>query len=366
MDQEIAPFLLFTENDYPPDTPHLRMELALKPDLTEDSDCNLNVTIQRTRDMHEEQCIFHWNGREDGCGPLGFLLFRHTENGLRKINIDMDSHLSKPLQTPFVVDGFNYTFEVAPEGNVGFLITLPKRYRKELKTGAKYELVWPGGEIAIWDWGTINQYLGHELGIKSPKICLPAARVTLEFTEPGTPKLSVVLECEKTIPQYSKGPVRISVTYEAAPESSPIIFHTAPFGSWYGPREGFRLYRRRGDLWETVEEDDSCYMIVDEPDIAVNVVQDENFAGLQPGQTWTTSERLDGHLPDDVTAGDLFRYVFKGVEVDWWDWGGNTEHKNTTVKLPCFINGRVVEPNDNGGRQKLIVPASNSVEFTIV
>lgn len=106
------------------------------------------------------------------------------------------------------------------------------------------------------------------------------------------------------------------MTYEAAPESSPIIFHTAPFESWYGLREGFRLYRRQGDLWETVEEDDSCYMIVDEPDIAVNVVQDENFASLQPGQTWTTSGRLDGHLPDDVMAGDLFRYVFKGVEVD--------------------------------------------------
>lgn len=97
----------------------------------------------------------------------------------------MGSNLLGPPQMPFIVDGFRSTWEVAPEGNVKFMPGLSKRYRKELKTGAKYELVWPGGEIAIWDWGTINQYLGHELGIKSPKICLPAARVTLEFTEPG-------------------------------------------------------------------------------------------------------------------------------------------------------------------------------------
>lgn len=164
--------------------------------------------------------------------------------------------------------------------------------------------------------------------------------------------------------------MRISVVYEAAPDSSPIIFHSAPFVSWHGPRQGHRLYRRRGDIWETVEEDDPCFMIIDDPDVAVNVSQDDNFASLQPGQTWTTSARLEGQgmgiLPDDVSVGDLFRYVFKGVELDWWDWGGNAEHRDTIVMLPCFIMGRVREPKNNGGRQKLIVPSSNYVEFTIV
>jgi hypothetical protein len=184
--------------------------------------------------------------------------------------------------------------------------------------------------------------------------------------------LSVVLECEKTVAQDGAAHIKISVVYEAAPESLPITFHSLPFVSWYGPREGYRLYRRRGDKWETVEddEDDACFMIVDDPDVAVNVSQDEDFASLQPGQTWTTSRQLEGRgmgiLPDDVIAGDLFRYVFKGVKLDWWDWGGKTEHIQTIVKLPCFIKGEVVEPKDNGGRQKLVVPASNFVEFTIV
>jgi hypothetical protein len=111
-------------------------------------------------------------------------------------------------------------------------------------------------------------------------------------------------------------------------------------------------------------------MIVDEPDVAVNVSQDENFASLQPGQSWTTSTRVEGRqigiLPNDVNVGDVFRYVFKGVEVDWWNWGSKAEHNETIVELPCFIDGRVVEPKDNGGRPKLVVPASNFVEFTVV
>jgi hypothetical protein len=61
------------------------------------------------------------------------------------------------------------------------MATMLDRYRKELVKGSKYELVWPGGEFALWDWGTIKQHLGQELGAKSSKIILPAAQVTLEF-----------------------------------------------------------------------------------------------------------------------------------------------------------------------------------------
>ena len=65
------------------------------------------------------------------------------------------------------------------------MATMPNRYRKELVKGSKYELVWPGDEFALWDWSTIKQHLGQELGAKSPKIVLPAAQVTLEFDKFG-------------------------------------------------------------------------------------------------------------------------------------------------------------------------------------
>lgn len=108
-------------------------------------------------------------------------------------------------------------------------------------------------------------------------------------------------------------------------------------------------------------------MIVDDPDVSVNVSQDENFVSLRPGSYWSTSRRLQaGSLPTDMTVGDVFRYRYKGATVDWWDWGDSEEHAKTVVKLPCWIMGRVIDPPDSGGRPKLVVPASNDVEFTIV
>jgi hypothetical protein len=75
----------------------------------------------------------------------------------------------------------------------------------------------------------------------------------------------------------------------------------------------------------------------------------------------------DTKLPDDVKAGDVFRYQFRGTtDVDWWDWGHiEDEHAETMVTLPCW-RGRAVDPAGNGGRPELVVPASNPAEFRVV
>ena len=33
------------------------------------------------------------------------------------------------------------------------MTTVPKRYRNEIEEGVKYELVWPGSEMPLWDLG---------------------------------------------------------------------------------------------------------------------------------------------------------------------------------------------------------------------
>ncbi|KAL5327672.1 hypothetical protein ACEPPN_005373 [Leptodophora sp. 'Broadleaf-Isolate-01'] len=400
MDQELSPFLLFTKKHIKPETPHLKLELTLGRELTAESRCYVLVTIHRAgSDSHDSPCILSWD-QNDAIAAL--LLFQHTSDGLRKIEIasETENPTSKTpaLQTSFKVNGSNPSLrELAPGGKERFMMTMPKRFRDVLVEGEKYELVWPGGEIVIWDWGTKKEYLGMELGRKMPKTCLPATRVTIAFNKfgqgateekkrgspppiaegeriPGAPKMSVTLECNKSVPLDSMTTVKITVLYEAPADSPDITFHSFPFQSWYGPREGYRLYRRRANTdsnsWEAIIDDAISFMIVDDPDVSVHVTQDGNFATLQPGQTWSTSKRLQdqglGILPDDVKVGDVFRIVFKGVELDWWDWGGIEDHGETVVKLPCFLKGRVVEPRDNGGRPKLIVPASNLVDFTIV
>lgn len=68
----------------------------------------------------------------------------------------------------------------------------------------------------------------------------------------------------------------------------------------------------------------------------------------------------------DTVVGDIYRYQNKGGAIDWWDWGDREGHANTVVKLPPWLTGEVIDPPDNGGRPKLVVPASNVVEFTII
>ncbi|KAG4435771.1 hypothetical protein IFR05_008745 [Cadophora sp. M221] len=399
MDQEISPFLLFPEKNIKPETPHLKLELALGRELTAGSRCYVLVTIHRAgSDSHNSPCILSWD-QNDAAADL--LLFQHTPDGLRQVEIageEPSSQIPSPLQTPFQVDGSNPSLrELAPGGKERFMMTMPRIFRDVLAEGEKYELVWPGSEIGIWDWGTKKEFLGRELGNKIPRICLPAAKVMLEFNKfgqgareektgrvpppigveeriPGAPKMSVTLECNKSVPLNGTETMKIIVLYEALAGISAITFHNFPFKSWHSHREGYRLYRRRANTnsntWEAIIDDTTSFMIVDDPDVSVHVTQDENFASLRPGQTWRTSKRLQGQgvgiLPGDVKVGDAFRFVFKGMELDWWDWGGSEDHGETIVKLPCFLKGRVVEPEDNGGRPKLVVPASNSVEFTIV
>jgi hypothetical protein len=41
------------------------------------------------------------------------------------------------------------------------------------------------------------------------------------------------------------------------------------------------------------------------------------------------------------------------------------DHRETMVKLPC-LEGDVTDPKDNGGRPRLVVPASEWFEFTLL
>lgn len=67
------------------------------------------------------------------------------------------------------------------------MMTMPKHFRDVLVNGEKYELLWPGGEIALWDWGTKMEFVGKELE-RRPGIYLPATKVTLEFDKFGPAK----------------------------------------------------------------------------------------------------------------------------------------------------------------------------------
>lgn len=177
------------------------------------------------------------------------------------------------------------------------------------------------------------------------------------------------------------------MTYDAPASEKPITFRTCDL--WQSGsiglrsrREGYEFYRYHKldegsdeQAWQVCEIDDEeegCGIFdFDGPDIKVHIQEESDFISLRPGEFWTTAYQIqtptDTRLPKDTKVGDRFRYRFLGATgVDWWDWGHvEDEHAETVVSLPSW-RGRVVQPADNGGRPKLVVPASDHVEFRVV
>jgi hypothetical protein len=124
-----------------------------------------------------------------------------------------------------------------------------------------------------------------------------------------------------------------------------ITFHNHPFITNKELREGIRLYRLRLDgKWKESKCDDGFgtgFGIFDDPPIPVNIGNEsdecaDRFASLRAGESWNS-------LPDDVKVGVEFEYLGKGAVVSWWDWGTKEQHRDTVVKLPCWITGNVLE-----------------------
>jgi hypothetical protein len=185
--------------------------------------------------------------------------------------------------------------------------------------------------------------------------------------DPAAPQLSVTLECPPNVHHGLTLTISIKVTYEAEASAKPITFHAMVFET----HEVYALYRLQNRVWKMWDIGDMCgWRIVDDPEVPVKVGLDEQFTSLRPGESWITEQNLQGDSwsslpkPDEMEDGETLRFVFMGNEVEWWDYGRKEDHVETLVKLPCYIYGPVVDPKDNDGRPKLVVPAS-MVEFPV-
>ncbi|GAQ45865.1 hypothetical protein AtubIFM56815_004129 [Aspergillus tubingensis] len=274
--------------------------------------------------------------------------------------------------------------ELKPGGSITYCHSLPRRYREQLEPGETYELVWTGTKISLWDWGVPSDYVGSRLTANptQPDLIIPGGpRVTFTYEEiespafirrqstppllpsdrvQGAPILSVELSGPKIITPEGKHYASLHVCYHGSPTDQPIIFRNHVI--W----ELLRSYRLESGLWELQEGPCGCSgLFLDDPNITVNVVEDEGFITLKPGEYWSPS----WIILEDIygwEVGDIWRYHFKGGTVDWWDYGGVDEHADTNVQIPPHPWGKVTDSADNGGRPQLVIPASNTIEFRIV
>ncbi|KAJ5420263.1 hypothetical protein N7465_002782 [Penicillium sp. CMV-2018d] len=349
-------------------TPVLSIEIA--PDITVSLDCPLSVlvTVRREEDDINKPCIFRWDVDCDAWGPSGFMLFRHTSEGLEKIEVD---HRPPPPETLEYTEWDAYFDELLPgqclERNLGDLFP----FYHQLVPGEKYKLLWPGAEYALWDWGTLREHIGHKVGVYMglPRAIIPggvcSSLTVIQEAEvfkrdpppspvrksariPGTPCLSVSLECPSEMIWGERITVTVKVTYDgltnkdgetALVEAKPIIIRNLPFSFL-----NYQLLRRCHDYdqWDSDNDDPEwelylddnwnlSYNIVDGPDLEVNVTDEKLFLSLQPGESWMDKFTFDlSDLHEDTAVGDSYRFLYWGGCVEWWIWGTREEHADTT------------------------------------
>ncbi|KAL2696490.1 hypothetical protein AAEP93_002904 [Penicillium crustosum] len=398
MDQQLLPFVKYSDKDRTPDTPYLTLMI--------EGDSSVNVladeliydvlfTITRAADdPHTRPCTVHWNPVKDGCSQSGMKLFFHGEEGLQLKDLDPEKLPKKLLIPREVTTSDPYFKGLVPGSSVSLKAPLPAVNFDD-----------SCGQIPIWDWGTLAEHSERRLVPKStpvvrpgppylkfetlnyendpeyfedppppsPRSISPSARVS------GAPISSVTiagpttLSMKDQIPSAPQYPLTVTVSYniEAGlpylPHNGMLTFHSYIFKQPDDHNEGFRIYRRGNDGWTPYEwRTHQRGFIITEPH-ALNIGRNDknHFWILKPGESRSFTRKVN-EFPKDAAPGDTFRYIFKGATLDWWNWGNFETHKDTVVWVPGWLQARVQDPKDNEGRPVVVVPSSNALKFTPV
>ncbi|OQE22851.1 hypothetical protein PENFLA_c012G05203 [Penicillium flavigenum] len=339
-------------------TPVLCLEIAPSLTVSLTEPLGILAVVRREEDGSNKPCIFHWSVSSDVWGPSGYILFQHTVNGLKKVG----KHRLPPPETLELRQRDAEFEELLPgqclKGNLRDI----SPFWDQLVAGEKYELLWPGAEYALWDWGTFREHVGQQIGtnLGLPRAVIPGGVCTT---------LTIIEEAEVFQRAPSPPPTRksqriprttcLTVSLEGPSkmiweQRITVTMKNLPFSFL-----NFRLHRRNHDYDMSDSDDDS-------PEWEA-VTDDELFLSLQPGESWTERIILDiDDLHPDTAIGDSHRLQYWGGRVKWWVWGRRQEHANTVVKAPPWTGSDVVDPDGNGGKPHIIIPESNRVESDIV
>jgi len=124
----------------------------------------INFTIQHLGHGQKEPCILRWSADLNGFSRARFILLRRNTNGsLDKVDV-VEDHLAAPdygEEATMSLDKYNSheMHELKAGDSVNFRAKLPESYQKRLVPSEQYHLIWPGTEICMWDWGTIEEHI---------------------------------------------------------------------------------------------------------------------------------------------------------------------------------------------------------------
>lgn len=188
-----------------PAIPRLFLEVKAKPELSLTLPYKVEFILRRAkRDGYDRPCVFRWSPTIDGFSASGIVLLGHADSGnpdgLETCEVDHPKPLKPPSQDSIAIDEQNGRLcELAPGGEAHCIATLPARYYQALQAGKMYTLLYTGGEVASWDWGTIEEHFGKEMKARRlmsplgkttnlPTLMIPGgARVSFTARTAGTP-----------------------------------------------------------------------------------------------------------------------------------------------------------------------------------
>jgi hypothetical protein len=162
----------------------------------------VDFTIRRAKkDGLDRPCIFRWHPLFDVFSSQGLILLHNTPtgDGVEACAVDHAKSSVPPKENAIVMDrgrGDDYLWELPPGGEAHGSVTLPEHYHQAMQAGETYTLLYPGGEVAMWDWGTKSEHLDKELKAQH-RLENNEIRPTLMI--PGGAYISLVA-CEEVTP----------------------------------------------------------------------------------------------------------------------------------------------------------------------
>lgn len=182
---------IFHRLDTPKFSLYLELQCSKGPTIAKEGPNNLVIfhITREVNDDHEEPCSIYWTG-SDAFGSQGLLLLRHTAEG----RLEKVEGLVKPEHEQFLSErGFwNYPhqqsfLELKPGQTTWFGSGVPKQWLEALIPGQQYELVWPGGEIPWWGWGTIEENFEKRLDPSARAVIYGSSHLSISVTEKVPP-----------------------------------------------------------------------------------------------------------------------------------------------------------------------------------
>ncbi|KAL4746636.1 hypothetical protein BDW72DRAFT_210224 [Aspergillus terricola var. indicus] len=346
----------------------------------------LAFTIKYEDDGLNKPCLFKWS-------PSDLILRLCPANdGKMKEAPVAEPQGSAPRHEPDSPGPFSPAAETTLYG------TPPERYGPLLDVGRQYEVLWAGGEIAQWAWGTKREHQSQgQFMPPGPKITLPAGsrfrftahtphwrpqNQTLNQNRPrpplvepsGAPVLTVTLEVDDGKITGREWDIELrlqtKVTYHGilgGATSGPIMLYVSAVIQYESYVQLDR--RRNGTTWEPVTPAFLCNIGAYLTGLPRGFARGQHglFVCLQPGESWIdTLDAYDGEsweFPPNLAHGDVFRLQHRGCVIDWWSCGGPRDLATTLASFPSYDKDTVVYPTDLDGGAKLVVPASDPIEL---